>query len=399
MNPLFTKAIPVLEKIENAGFEAYFVGGAVRDHLLNREIADVDIASSATPEEIKGIFLNTVDVGIEHGTVLVLDNGSGYEITTFRNESEYKDFRRPDEVVFIRSLEEDLKRRDFTMNAMAMDKNGVIIDPFCGQQAIRLKRIETVGKAEERFSEDALRMMRAIRFVSQLSFSLDNTCFQALGKMTSLLNHIAVERKTAEFEKLLLGKDRITAIDLLCKANIDQYLPKLSGVPTRITAITQFQCTDLNLVEMWTLLLYALKIKSDDVEVFLRSWKLPIKRIRQIALILHWVQVRFKQTWSRSTMYEAGEETMVHTERVYNVIQKQDISHLINQWIEQFGDLSIKSRSEVMVTGKDLMEMLDQPAGPWIKNCLEMIEKAILEEGLENDRENIRKWVLTCNLK
>ncbi|MDF2903464.1 MAG: tRNA CCA-pyrophosphorylase [Bacillus sp. (in: firmicutes)] len=399
MNPLFLNAIPILEKIENAGYEAYFVGGAVRDQLLNREIADVDIASSATPEEIKQIFPNTADVGIEHGTVLVLYKGSGYEITTFRTESEYKDFRRPDEVMFIRSLEEDLKRRDFTMNAMAMNKNGNLIDPFNGQLAISRKRIETVGKAEERFAEDALRMMRAIRFVSQLSFSLDPSCFHALEKMTSLLQHIAVERKTAEFEKLLLGKNRINAINLLCKANIDHYLPRLSEVSTRITVVTQFQCTDLNLEEMWALLLYALKIKSDDIEGFLRSWKLPIKRIRQIASILTWIQLRFKQSWGSSTLYEAGKETMIHTERVYNVIQKQEVSQSINHWVNQFESLPIKSRSDLAVTGKDLMLMLNRPSGPWIKECLTMIEKAILEGGLENKRERIKERVLTCNLK
>src|SRR5690606_39684214 len=113
----FLAAIPVLEKIEKAGFEAYFVGGAVRDYLLNREIHDVDIATSATPLEIKNIFSSTVDVGIEHGTILVLYNGQGFEVTTFRSESNYVDYRRPGTVTFIRSLEEDLKRRDFTINA------------------------------------------------------------------------------------------------------------------------------------------------------------------------------------------------------------------------------------------------------------------------------------------
>ncbi len=161
---------------------------------------------------------------------LVIYKGNSYEITTFRSESEYKDFRRPDEVIFIRSLEEDLKRRDFTMNAIAMNKNGKLIDPFHGQEAIVNKRIETVGCAEERFSEDALRMMRAIRFVSQLSFTLNETCYQALEKMGPLLEHIAVERKTAEFEKLLAGKDRLKALELLCKLKLDDYLPGLKNL-------------------------------------------------------------------------------------------------------------------------------------------------------------------------
>lgn len=139
MNEAFLMAVPVLKDIEAAGYEAYFVGGSVRDHILGKEIADVDIATSAAPEEVKTIFSRTLDVGIEHGTVVVLYNGIPYEITTFRTEAEYLDFRRPSEVQFIRSLEEDLKRRDFTMNAIAMDKEGRLIDPFNGRGAIEEK--------------------------------------------------------------------------------------------------------------------------------------------------------------------------------------------------------------------------------------------------------------------
>ena len=119
---IFHQAKPILNKIEQAGFAAYFVGGSVRDYLLKRNINDVDIATSAFPEEIKQIFPRTVDIGIEHGTVLVIEKGKEYEITTFRTESSYGDFRRPDKVEFIRSLEGDLERRDFTMNSMAMDR-------------------------------------------------------------------------------------------------------------------------------------------------------------------------------------------------------------------------------------------------------------------------------------
>ena len=399
LNPLFEKALPILISIENAGFEVYFVGGAVRDHLLNRQIADVDIASSATPEEIKQIFANTVDVGIEHGTVLVLYKGSRYEITTFRSESGYKDYRRPKEVTFIRSLLEDLKRRDFTMNAIAMNKNGDLIDPFFGQQAIFEKRIETVGRAEERFSEDALRMMRAIRFVSQLSFTLDSSCFQALEKMGPLLENIAVERKTAEFEKLLAGVNRIQALNLLCKARLDRYLPGLADYSTKISEVGDFPCVELSLEEMWGLILFCLKIKSEEVEFFLRSWKLPVAKIRKIQSIYDWVICRFKNEWSKISLYDAGNAIVVHTERVFNVLNRREVGLEVNRWIDQYEALPIKSRAELALTGKDLMALLNRPAGPWIKDALRMIEIAILQGKLENEVDKIRKWVLTCNLK
>jgi tRNA nucleotidyltransferase (CCA-adding enzyme) len=399
LNPLFMKALPVLKRIEDAGFEAYFVGGAVRDHLLKRTISDVDIASSATPDEIKGIFANTVDVGIEHGTVLVLFQGSTYEITTFRAEAEYKDYRRPNEVFFIRSLVEDLKRRDFTMNAMAMNKDGEIIDPFGGQQAISDKKIVTVGKAEERFSEDALRMMRAVRFVSQLDFTLDRHCYQALKQMGGLLTHIAVERKTAEFEKLLAGKNRNKAVEILCQTNLDRYLPMLDQYETRINRITEFQNIGLNNVEMWTLITITLKIEAKQLDYFLRSWKLPVKRIRDIQSNYHWTLFRFNNEWSSISQFHAGKEMIIHAEKVYNILNKRASSDKIEKLVHQYNLLPIKSRMELEVTGGELMELLNRPAGPWIKECLSLIETEILERRLENESGRIREWVLSCNQK
>ena len=201
----FSQAAPLLERIEAEGFEAYFVGGSVRDSLLDRKISDVDIATSALPQELKQIFPRTADIGIEHGTILVIYQGIPYEITTFRSESGYSDHRRPDRVDFIRSLSEDLKRRDFTMNAIAMDRKGKLIDPFHGQEAINKKQIITVGEPSERFGEDALRLMRAIRFVSQLGFAIEKETLSAITSMPHLLGKIATERKLAEFEKMLTG--------------------------------------------------------------------------------------------------------------------------------------------------------------------------------------------------
>ena len=148
----FQEALPVLEKIKAAGFEAYFVGGSVRDALLRRPIHDVDIASSSYPEETKQIFARTVDVGIEHGTVLVLENGGEYEVTTFRTEDVYVDYRRPSQVTFVRSLEEDLKRRDFTINALALDESGQVIDKFSGLKDLEQGLLRAVGLAEDRKS-------------------------------------------------------------------------------------------------------------------------------------------------------------------------------------------------------------------------------------------------------
>ena len=159
----FQRALPILQQIEAHGYEAYFVGGSVRDTLLGKAIADVDIATSAFPAEIKEIFPKTIDTGIKHGTVTVMQQGIGYEVTTFRTESGYQDFRRPDHVTFVRSLKKDLQRRDFTINALAVRADGLVIDEFDGLTDLANQTIRAVWNADERFHEDALRMMRAVR--------------------------------------------------------------------------------------------------------------------------------------------------------------------------------------------------------------------------------------------
>ena len=199
----YQKAIPVLNKLEQAGFEAYFVGGSVRDILLDQPIHDVDIATSAFPEEIKQLFPKTIDIGIEHGTVLVLAEEEQYEITTFRTESTYQDYRRPDHVEFVRSLVEDLKRRDFTINAFALKEDGQIIDLFDGLADLENQILRAVGDPQERFHEDALRMMRGIRFVSQIGFTLEQETAAAIQANHSLLGKISVERINVEFINML----------------------------------------------------------------------------------------------------------------------------------------------------------------------------------------------------
>ncbi|MCA9766031.1 MAG: CCA tRNA nucleotidyltransferase, partial [Carnobacterium sp.] len=227
-NLLFTKALPIIAEIKQAGYEAYFVGGCVRDALLNKEINDVDLATSAFPAEIKAIFSKTIDVGIEHGTVMVLKNDETYEVTTFRTESTYQDFRRPDQVVFVRSLKEDLKRRDFTVNALAMTEDGEIIDYFDGVNDLTNGLIKAVGSPKERFFEDALRMMRGVRFVSQLNFRMDSETKKAIFLHRALLAKIAVERIQVEFMKLLLGEGRQKGLNLFIESALYSYCPGLA---------------------------------------------------------------------------------------------------------------------------------------------------------------------------
>lgn len=193
----------IIHIIEEAGFEAFAVGGCVRDSVLNREPNDWDITTSAKPEEIKALFHKTIDTGIEHGTVTVMMHHVGYEVTTYRIDGEYEDARHPKSVTFTSNLEEDLKRRDFTINAMAYNDRCGIVDVFGGMDDIEKKIIRAVGDPVERFTEDALRMMRAVRFSAQLGYEIEENTIEAIQKLAKNLEKISAERIQVELVKLV----------------------------------------------------------------------------------------------------------------------------------------------------------------------------------------------------
>lgn len=199
----------ILNVLEKAGFEAYLVGGCVRDTLMKRPFHDTDITTNALPEQITDTFKNykTIPTGIKHGTVTVISGGIPYEITTYRIDGEYSDSRRPDSVEFTANLREDLARRDFTINAIAMNLHGEISDPFGGAEDIQKKIIRCVGSPEKRFSEDALRIMRAVRFSSQLGFEIEQETAEAVHSMKNRLKNISKERIREELDKLICGKN------------------------------------------------------------------------------------------------------------------------------------------------------------------------------------------------
>jgi tRNA nucleotidyltransferase (CCA-adding enzyme) len=195
--------------LHGAGYEAYVVGGCVRDAIMGNEINDFDITTSATPEEMKVVFKDerTFDTGIKHGTITLYYNHENVEITTYRIEGEYEDNRHPKSVEFTRSLENDLKRRDFTMNAIVYNDNEGYVDIFSGRQDIENKTIRAIGDPKKRFEEDALRILRAIRFSSCLGFRIEEKTRQAMIECKSLLHNISGERIAVEINKLLLGKN------------------------------------------------------------------------------------------------------------------------------------------------------------------------------------------------
>ncbi|WP_252225336.1 CCA tRNA nucleotidyltransferase [Clostridium sp. ZBS2] len=212
----------ILETLKKNGHEAYIVGGCVRDSILNNIPKDWDITTKARPEEVIKLFDKVILTGVKHGTVTVLINSEGYEVTTYRMDGEYEDSRHPKKVNFVSNLKEDLARRDFTINAMAYNKVDGLIDYFEGVGDLKKKVIKTVGNSEKRFSEDALRMLRAIRFSSQLNFSISNETLNSIKNLRDSIKNISKERIREEFNKILLSNTK--GIDVLRETGLIEYI-------------------------------------------------------------------------------------------------------------------------------------------------------------------------------
>ena len=218
----------LISKLNNSGFEAYVVGGCVRDSLLGIEPNDWDITTSAKPDEIKSLFSDyqLIEVGEKHGTITVVIDYTPYEITTYRLDGAYSDNRRPDSVSFTSSLEEDLSRRDFTVNAMAYNDDNGLVDPFNGEIDLQYKALRCVGDPDKRFNEDALRILRALRFASTYNLSIEGTTSNSIVRNRLLLNNISAERIQNEFSKMLCG-DNINLILRRYKDVISVFISKI----------------------------------------------------------------------------------------------------------------------------------------------------------------------------
>ncbi len=222
----------IIELLQKSSFKAYAVGGCVRDAIMGRQINDYDITTSALPEQVEAVLrdngIKYIETGLKHGTVTAIIEHIPYEITTFRKDGDYLDNRHPEKVLFVNDIKDDLSRRDFTINAIAYNEQEGFIDLFGGREDIKNKLIKTVGNADERFNEDALRIMRALRFASQLSFSIEEKTKCSIFDNKELLNNIAIERICIELKKLLLGDNSVRILNEY-KEVISVVIPVLKG--------------------------------------------------------------------------------------------------------------------------------------------------------------------------
>ncbi|MGX7078814.1 CCA tRNA nucleotidyltransferase [Gemella parahaemolysans] len=366
----FKDAVNILKIFNEHGFEAYFVGGCVRDYLLGESFSDIDITTNALPSEVKKIFHKTIDTGIQHGTVTILINNVGYEVTTFRTEGDYKNHRAPEKVEFVSNLREDLDRRDFTINAMALDYNGKLFDYHNGEIDLNSKIIRTVNNPNERFYEDALRMLRAFRFSSKLGFDIENETLAAIKKNAQLISYVSIERIVNEFRKLLAGKGNLKSFELLLGSKLNAYIPFLKEIKT----IQDF--TDYTFCQSLYILSKVNDISFDTLK-YLKLSNKEVKLIKEFEKI----NIEFlKNTPLEIILYRYNIDDVIFVNNYYNYKKTTVIESCI---------LAINSFNDIEITSQEIIRTINKNPGPWIKSITLKLEKEILLGRLNNNKKDI----------
>jgi tRNA nucleotidyltransferase (CCA-adding enzyme) len=427
-------AAAIIDTLITEGHEAYFVGGYVRDHYKGEAIKDFDIATSALPEQVMSIFPHCVATGLQHGTISVIIDRVAYEVTTFRTESDYVDARRPREVAFIPDLFRDLERRDFTMNAMAMDLSGAIIDPFDGRQDIAKRLIRAVGDANQRFFEDALRMLRCIRFAAHFDFEVEQQTWDAIQNHRERLQHISIERVRMELDKIMAGRNPARGFELLIQSGLAGYFKSGPQFSQALSNQLPAFALSLNSIDMpnlrWTQLFILLQLDEAMVQKAgrqlthsnknIEKWMSQLRLFRKIQISMtdsllsahehEWLNgseasIAFiKKWWKREILLferEIVQDTMIlfevnwvfgrfvkhpHTPQVF--IMTTMIEHW-KEWLQQMQAVTIR---DLVIDGHDLINIFSQPKGTWIKETLVHLLEAVAVEEVSNDRQDLLRF-------
>jgi tRNA nucleotidyltransferase (CCA-adding enzyme) len=412
---IMQQAIPVLEKLGEQGYEAVFVGGCVRDTVMGLSIKDVDIATSARPEQVLSLFPRCIPTGLQHGTVTVLHDGIPYEVTTYRTESEYEKHRRPAQVEFIDRLDGDLLRRDLTINAMAMYADGELYDPFQGIEDLRHMVIRCVGDADARFQEDALRMLRTIRFASQFGFSIAHQTWRALIKHRELLQFIAMERVSAELDRMMSGAAPQHALHLLSVSRLllycgtplaaadklgEAYLTNPDGFKP-FTHIHELQPSDMR----YAALLMVDYLTTIEAEETLKALRLPTARVNSIMAVLHMhSELIMRQdedlrlTWTNAVI-QYGETAA----RGWLSIAQWDPHHVLHphanlfmEWLDNMPAITLK---QLKLNGKQLAGGLNQEPGTWMGRMLQQLLLQVALGKLPNEQEALLAQAQIWNIE
>lgn len=387
----------VCRVLAEAGHEAVTVGGAVRDAMLDRDPGDWDVATSAHPEQVLTLFRHTIPTGLQHGTVTVVTGRGAHthvEVTTFRGEGAYTDARRPDHVVFGVPLVEDLARRDLTVNAMAYDPaRDVIVDPFGGQADLAARKLRAVGDAVERFTEDGLRVMRAVRFAAQLEFDLEPETEAGIGPALPSLAKVSRERVSDELRKLLATKRPSRGLVPALRTNIiATILPELPSIDTdRVDRAT----------EATRLAVLVAALASADAPRTMLDRKVQ-KRVAEILRALKFSNAELGLAADLVAVAHApqhAEWTAPDVRRVLSQLSRDKREPAVELWESDTGPLAPLARAvlgdplevgDLALTGKELMDALAMPPGPAVGRILGMLLQRVLDDPSRNTKDYLK---------
>jgi len=371
----------ILKKLNDAGYDAYFIGGMVRDTLLGRDVYDADITTSATPEDILNLFEKAIPTGLKHGTVTVVADGENIEVTTFRLDGDYLDHRHPEKITFTDSLYADLARRDFTVNAIAKDVNGRITDPFNGKADLEAGIIRAVGTPEARFKEDALRILRGIRFVAKLGFDVEEETLKAMKSCRNLLPNLSFERIRKELEGIIEGAHRVKALTIMRDYNLFKSLPFWDTFDT----LKDEEIIKLDDFRLMTLLIQE-KDRAANSNAFFRKFPLTRhekKLIENVEKALDFREVGNAR--SKLVQYYFGTETLEF------LMKYETFHHTPSHNKENLSlsfNLPIQNRRDLALKPKEVINLFDRESGPWVNQLFtEMERKVVLGELANRSKE------------
>lgn len=390
----------IVDRLEAAGRRGWLVGGCVRDRLLGRPLKDVDIATSALPGEVLDLFARAEPTGLAHGTVTVIVQGLPFEVTTLRSESGYSDGRRPDEVRFIDNIHEDLSRRDFTINAMALERDGTLVDPFGGERDLSEGTLRAVGDPAARFDEDALRMLRAIRFAAEYGLRIEPDTWQALVRMSPRIAQIAMERVRMELERITEGADPAGGFRLLADSGLARHfktpLP-LDRLPTDAAAAFGDMAHCRDGVVRWARLLRILGLDGADAAELLRRFTFSRRKAADIAAVVAFdfesqaipegMEDGAALAWKRLVLRygRAAAERWITLQSITpgsSVARQQAASG----WLQTMSACTV---AELAVSGRTLMDEAGVPAGPGLGELLQRLLERVAFGELPNERNNL----------
>lgn len=430
--PRVVVAKGVMAQLERAGFQAYLVGGAVRDALLGRAIGDIDLATSATPDEVQALFPHAVPTGLAHGTVTVVARGEPFEVTTFRQEGPYVDKRHPAYVHYVRDITDDLARRDFTINALACDSRGHLVDPFGGLADLQAGIVRAVGQPRDRFREDALRLLRALRFAAQLNFTIDRETVAAMRDEAASLGALAAERVRTELHKLLAAPQPGRVLQLLWTEQLLPHIAPLadslegvvhdadahlgangSGTGNGTRAFSSFNRkpssdqlaqieNELDVALRWILFLRLCGATAGQARSLARALRMSRQQMDELAHIWQaadsWQRTLLSPREARAAAFAHGLARALRIVRLahyFGQVTAVERQLLERQLCHADWELAVEQVTQLALDSAAMIRLAGRRPGPWLGRVRQaLLEKVVAGEVVNDAHRLEREWRL-----